>query len=179
MKTHLLSFAIVLLLPVSAQAQNSAAQVSTPVVSQPIYQSTTPIQPNGPGGVIMPQQPEADASTSTSGPANIVPPTPSGTARDQGYVDNGPTLSAWDRETLRRKDSARQQGRQSEVYARSNGVGSSLEDAAWLRGWEIKLAPLGIHPDKIKFEAARLTKEQFGRWASRQVWAVEEGLIRP
>jgi hypothetical protein len=181
MKTCLLSFAISLLLPVSAYAQQSAAQVSMPGVSdKPIYQAVTPIQPNHPGGVVAPHAPEtAPAGGPVASPSMAVPAPSAGTASEQGYVDSGPTLSAWDLETLRNKTSARQQGDKAEVFARSRGVGSSVEDAAWLRAWETKLAPLGVHPDKIKFEAARLTKEQFGRWASRQAWAVEEGLIKP
>lgn len=179
MKTKLLSFAIVLLLPVSAFAQQSAAQVSMPGVSEkPVYQSVTPIQPNTPASVVPPQQPDVSPATS-SGSATIAPVSTAGTASEQGYVEEQHTLSTWDLETLRQKESARQKGVKYEVFARSSGVGSSYEDIPWLRAWEIKLAPLGVHPDKIKFEASRLTREQFSRWASRQVWAVEEGLVKP
>lgn len=189
MKKHMLAAAVTLLLPLGAMAQQSAAQISMPNSNgQPIYQSVTPIQPTGPAPVSIPTTPDASAGllppgmvapVMQPGAAPVMAPAGGGTASEQGYVDNGPTLSEWDIETIRSKESARQRGHKAEVFARSSGVGSSSHDATWLQAWENKLLPLGVHPDKIKFESNRLTKDQFGRWASRQVWAVEEGLIKP
>lgn len=191
MKKHILAATLALSLPFGAMAQQSAAQVSMPSSNgEPIYQSVTPIQPSGPAPVAVPSTPDVTAGFLPPGvmgpvvqpalaPAPAATPAGGGTASEQGYVDTGPTLSEWDIETIRSRESARQRGHKAEVFARSSGVGSSASDAAWLRAWETKLLPLGVHPDKIKFESNRLTKDQFGRWASRQVWAVEEGLIKP
>lgn len=158
-----------------AWAQQTA-QVVPP--GQAVYQSNTPVlaQPATP-----PVAPPANASQQAGQPPAVAPISSGpGTASDQGYMgDMFSAPSAWDMETLRRRESPRQRGEQLQVASRKNGVGTQIQDNVWFSAWERRLVSIGVHPDKVKFEGRRLTKEQFAMWASRQVWAVEADLIAP
>ena len=54
----------------------------------------------------------------------------------------------------------------------SHGIAHSpnLEDRILLKRWHHELRAVGISDEKIIFEAQRLNKEDFSRWASRFVW---------
>ena len=162
----------------TASAQNAAPSVP----EQAVFQSNVPqsVAPTAPAPVVPSVMPAVPASL--PGGAGAVPAAPvvGGTARDQGYSGDltaGP--SPWEMETIRRLESPRQRGEKVEVSARSNGVATDPMQSAWFSAWTQRLVSIGVHPDKVRFEGRRLTQKEFAMWASRQVWAVEAGLIAP
>lgn len=103
-----------------------------------------------------------------------------GTAEEQGYDPAAAQqLDSWSAGSVRDLESARQKGQVQEVYARTNGVLKKQDMRLWVRSWSERLTQAGVHPEKIYFEANRLNEKEFAQWASRQVWAVEEGIVTP
>lgn len=161
----------------------SAQNATAPILDHAVYQSTAP------QGVAPPQnQAGLDGSMASIAPigspslgsgSSAIPPT-AGTARDQGYTgDMDNTPSPWEMETVRGLEGSRQKGDQVEVASRRNGVSTDPTQEEWFHAWSQKLESIGIRQDKINFEGSRLTQSEFALWASRQVWAVEAGLISP
>lgn len=68
----------------------------------------------------------------------------------------------------------RQRGEVVPVPSLSNPVAKQKEYQTWLSDWGVHLSALGLSSEKIRFESHRLSKEDFARWASRQVIAREK-----
>lgn len=163
-------------------AQDAASTMIPGIGDEPVYQPLDPIRPSAPGVPPATQQPSFFPGQPGVAPEPVIGDLPqgSGTARAQGYTgDLYRQISPWELETLNSRNHPRQAGVKTLVHSRSNGVGTQSDDQAWLASWTRKLVALGVHQDKVRFEARRLTKDEFSRWASRQVWAVEEGLLSP
>lgn len=161
----------------SVMAQNAPSVPDQAVFQSNVPQSASPAAPASTAAPVLP--PMALPAPGGIGVAPVAP-VAGGTARDQGYdgdIAVGPSL--WEMETLRRRESPRQRGEKVEVSARSNGVATDPSQAAWFGAWAQRLVSIGVHPDKVRFEGRRLTQKEFAMWASRQVWAVEAGLIAP
>jgi len=65
----------------------------------------------------------------------------------------------------------RQRGEVVRVPLLVTPLSSQKEHAQWFGDWVLHLNALGMSSVKIQFEANRLSKEDFSRWASRQVIA--------
>lgn len=81
------------------------------------------------------------------------------------------------------KQTARQQGQRIEQPL-SKGLyhSASLSDKELLRAWTYHLMNEGVPEAKILFEAKRLNKHDFERWASRFVWweeSLHPNAVRP
>lgn len=94
-----------------------------------------------------------------------------GTAYDQGYgsVDEAnATKEAL--EDYMQLHSARQEGVTVEVPTYKTHWKDSKERFIWYSNWKgILTEKVGIAPDKVDFEADRLTTSQFNDWANRQL----------
>lgn len=91
------------------------------------------------------------------------------TAAEQGFNDNSDAL-ALQREV---KDfvefnSARQRGVKTSAPGLAYPVAKEKENVAWLNNWEYVLSRAGVPAHQVKFEANRLSKEDFEKWASRR-----------
>lgn len=180
MKHLSISFLALAFVCAPAWSQQSAPRATPP--DQAVYQSPDTIPPPvppAPTSPATPANPQAVSSVGLSAPSLPGMNGP-GTASQQGYDASFlGAPSPWQMETLRRRESPRQRGERMEVASRKNGVGTDASNSAWFAAWELRLVSIGVHPDKVKFEGRRLTKDEFAMWASRQVWATEANLIAP
>lgn len=67
------------------------------------------------------------------------------------------------------KNTARQKGIVITVPTEDVGVAKDKKMNMWLLNWKGRLTDRGISAEKVDFEASRLNKEDFERWASRQI----------
>ena len=166
-------------------ASAARAQAIVAPGMQPLYQaSPVSINVGAPNTYFIPtQQPPLAAEPSPTMRVHeqqpVAPKVPDLTAAEQGYTakDQGP--SQWEQETMKQMGNSRQKGEITQATARQNGVGTQVSETKWVSAWEGRLTSLGVSPNKIHFEARRLTKTEFSFWASRQVLAVEDGLVKP
>lgn len=161
-------------------ALTNAAYASSDRNDNANYQSNTPyyVSPNG-NGIAQMQQGQSAQQIATQ-QAQQQAATQVGTAEDQGYDPNAAQqLDSWSEGALRDAQSARQKGQVQQVWAKTNGVYKKPEMRLWISSWSDRLLKAGVQPDKIYFEANRLNEQEFALWASRQVWAVEEGIVNP
>ena len=92
-----------------------------------------------------------------------------GTASEQGYVD--PSISAKQLEQIKkyeRLNSARQLGYTIQVPKPLNTVENNSKTLKnWYLNWKgLLVERVGITSEKVDFEASRLSKEEFERWAT-------------
>lgn len=117
-------------------------------------------------------QTQAQTQQKDTGPKN---------AFEQGYGSEQESLAQQEAlEEWVSLQSARQKGETVNVpvFKSSNAVGSDKRSSVWLTNWKgILVEQVGMKPEKVDFEASRLTKEEFAAWASRQVRYVEPNTI--
>lgn len=103
------------------------------------------------------------------------------TAFEQGYGSEQDALAQQEAlEEWASLQSARQKGETVNVpvFKSSNAVGHDKRSGVWLTNWKgILVEQVGVKPEKVDFEASRLTKDEFAAWASRQVRYVEPDTI--
>lgn len=74
--------------------------------------------------------------------------------------------------------SARQKGETIPVPKPLNVVAQDKKSRVWLTNWKgVLVEQVGVKPEKVDFEASRLTKAEFSAWASRQVRYVQPDAI--
>lgn len=127
------------------------------------YEAGNDFAPQGAPPAQAPQQTQSAKS------AIAEAPTKAKTAAEQGFNDNSDAL-ALQREV---KDfvefnSARQRGVKVNAPGLAFPVSKEKENAAWLNNWEYVLNKAGVPSHQVKFEANRLSKEDFEKWASRR-----------
>lgn len=92
------------------------------------------------------------------------------TAAEQGYVSTDEQAEIRERiESYGYENTARQKGITIQVPTENVGVSKNKKDKMWLFNWKGRLLDRGISAEKIDFEAGRLDKQDFERWASRQI----------
>lgn len=97
------------------------------------------------------------------------------TAAEQGYISNeDQDLMKEQLENYMYNNTARQKGYTIHVPTADDGVSKNKSDKMWLFNWKGRLLDKGISSEKIDFEAERLNKQDFERWASRQIRYVDE-----
>lgn len=153
----------------------SFAQTAQPASNTQVY-ITNPNAPNIPGLLgqrhMQEQQPEIQQPSAPSAAPAIMPPAlaqEAKTAAEQGFNSN-------DEEAQLRKEvgdfkeysSARQRGVTVSAPGLAYPVAKQKENAEWLSNWEMVLSKVGVSQSRYKFEANRLSKEDFENWASRQ-----------
>ena len=91
------------------------------------------------------------------------------TAAEQGLVDNsGAEQARRMLEDAQARSTARQRGIVVHIPTLANPVAADATSREWLHNWEFTLQALGVSKEKIRFEASRLSKNDFESWASRQ-----------
>lgn len=70
------------------------------------------------------------------------------------------------RESQKEANNARQQGVQVQVASLKNPVAKSAKNKMLIKNWEMMLKDVGVSPEKTRFEASRLDKDEFIQWAS-------------
>lgn len=70
------------------------------------------------------------------------------------------------RESQKEANNARQQGVQVSVATLSNPVAKNPKNKMLIKNWEMMLKDVGVSPEKTRFEASRLDKDEFVRWAT-------------
>ena len=102
-------------------------------------------------------------------------------AFEQGYGSEQDALAQQEAlEEWASLQSARQKGETVNVpsFKSSNAVGYDKRSSVWLTNWKgILVEQVGMKPEKVDFEASRLSKEDFAAWASRQVRYVEPNTV--
>lgn len=167
-------------------ATNIQAQQRMQTMQQQNTQANTPFDPTAQAyqdaaninqqGNTQQTQAQAQAQAQTqqkdTGPKN---------AFEQGYGSEQESLAQQEAlEEWASLQSARQKGETVNVpvFKSSNAVGSDKRSSVWLTNWKgILVEQVGMKPEKVDFEASRLTKEEFAAWASRQVRYVEPNTI--
>lgn len=92
------------------------------------------------------------------------------TAAEQGYVSSEDQAAIRERmESYGYENTARQKGITIQVPTEDVGVSKNKKDRMWLFNWKGRLLDRGISAEKIDFEAGRLDKQDFEKWASRQI----------
>lgn len=71
-------------------------------------------------------------------------------------------------EDIMARSTARQRGIVVHVPTLANPVASDPSNREWLHNWEFILSSVGVSRTKIKFEASRLSRNDFESWAYRQ-----------
>ena len=99
----------------------------------------------------------------------VAPPAEPGTAAEQGLVDPlAATRLQQLLEDAAARSSARQRGLVVPAPTLANPVATDPVAREWLMNWEFALVSLGMSRDRVRFEASRLSREDFAAWASRQ-----------
>lgn len=155
--------------------------------TMPVYQSNmTRGQATAPA--VAPGMPPSEAATAQAQlDAAGMPVAP-------GLLDTGPKTAveqgydgdALEREAAARRaaeeaanDNPRQRGERITIPSYRDTVARNPADTEWLINWKRELVAIGVHPDKVAFEAGRLPHDQFELWASRMVWALRGNDYRP
>lgn len=160
-------------------ATNIQAQQRMQTMQQQNTQANTPFDPNAQSyqdaAKINQQGANQQAETQqnqSTGPKN---------AFEQGYGSEQDALAQQEAlEEWASLQSARQKGETVNVpsFKSSNAVGNDKRSSVWLTNWKgVLVEQVGMKPEKVDFEASRLTKEEFAAWASRQVRYVEPNTI--
>lgn len=163
-------------------ATNIQAQQRMQTMQQQNTQANTPFDPTAQAyqdaaninqqGNTQQTQTQAQTQQKDTGPKN---------AFEQGYGSEQESLAQQEAlEEWVSLQSARQKGETVNVpvFKSSNAVGSDKRSSVWLTNWKgILVEQVGMKPEKVDFEASRLTKEEFAAWASRQVRYVEPNTI--
>ncbi len=163
-------------------ATNIQAQQRMQTMQQQNTQANTPFDPTAQAyqdaaninqqGNTQQTQTQAQTQQKDTGPKN---------AFEQGYGSEQESLAQQEAlEEWVSLQSARQKGVKVNlpVFKSSNAVGSDKRSSVWLTNWKgILVEQVGMKPEKVDFEASRLTKEEFAAWASRQVRYVEPNTI--
>lgn len=96
-------------------------------------------------------------------------------AAEQGFYDQNNLNNAnKDAQDYFYSNTARQKGIVVKVPSEDVGVAKDKTKQMWLINWKGRLVDRGISADKVNFEASRLNKEDFERWASRQLRYADE-----
>lgn len=91
-------------------------------------------------------------------------------AAEQGYNDvQDLERSRMEAQNYFYKNTARQKGYVVNVPTEDVGVAKDPKMKMWLFNWKGQLTDRGISAEKVEFEASRLNKADFERWASRQL----------
>lgn len=159
-------------------ATNIQAQQRMQTMQQQNTEANTPFDPNAQSyqdaAKINKQTPnqEAEKQNTATGPQN---------AFEQGYGSEQDALAQQEAlEEWASLQSARQKGETVNVpsFKSSNAVGNDKRSSVWLTNWKgVLVEQVGMKPEKVDFEASRLTKDEFAAWASRQVRYVEPNTI--
>lgn len=163
-------------------ATNIQAQQRMQTMQQQNTQANTPFDPTAQAyqdaaninqqGNTQQTQTQAQTQQKDTGPKN---------AFEQGYGSEQESLAQQEAlEEWVSLQSARQKGETVNVpvFKSSNAVGSDKRSSVWLTNWKgILVEQVGMKPEKVDFEASRLTKEEFAAWASRQVRYVKPNTI--
>lgn len=163
-------------------ATNIQAQQRMQTMQQQNTQANTPFDPTAQAyqdaaninqqGNTQQTQTQAQTQQKDTGPKN---------AFEQGYGSEQESLAQQEAlEEWISLQSARQKGETVNVpvFKSSNAVGNDKRSSVWLTNWKgILVEQVGMKPEKVDFEASRLTKEEFAAWASRQVRYVEPNTI--
>lgn len=97
------------------------------------------------------------------------------TAAEQGYGEaSNAEKSRQEASDYFYRNTARQKGIVVNVPTEDVGVAKNKNLQLWLINWKGRLTDKGISADKVDFEASRLNKEDFEKWASRQLRYAEE-----
>lgn len=91
-----------------------------------------------------------------------------GTAAEQGYVNPNKNKKQFEiLEKMERMNTPRQFGYKVEVPQLVNTVKNSKDLKMWYINWKgVLVEKVGITSEKVDFEASRLSKEDFERWAT-------------
>lgn len=91
------------------------------------------------------------------------------TAAEQGLVDHSQEEEARRMmEDIMARSTARQRGIVVHVPTLANPVSTDPASREWLHNWEFILNSVGVSKTKVRFEASRLSRDDFESWASRQ-----------
>lgn len=101
------------------------------------------------------------------------------TAYEQGFGSEQDALAQQEAlEEWANMQSARQQGETIPVPKPLNVVANDKTAKVFLINWKgVLVEQVGMKPEKVDFEAARLTKDEFSAWASRQVRYIDPNTI--
>lgn len=92
------------------------------------------------------------------------------TAAEQGYVSEEDQEAIQEgMDSYKYMNTARQKGITIQVPTSDDGVAKDKKYKMWLFNWKGRLLDQGISSQKIDFEASRLNKDDFERWASREI----------
>lgn len=162
-----------LLVAIAAPAQSQSALPTAPAaeiapgVMADYSQAAPGMMPPASPSVLAPApaSPTMPPSPPMTAPAADNP----GTAAEQGLVDpvDAQRLARLLEEAAARA-SARQRGLVIPAPTLANPVATQPSAREWLMNWEFALTELGLSADRVRFEASRLTREDFAAWASRQ-----------
>lgn len=158
------------LIAAPAMAQNQVApgvEITSPFMGgMPAPDMSTPgyVPPGMVDPMPMPMTPSPDQA-----PTQPQESGQAGTAAEQGLVDRSQEEEARRMmEDIMARSTARQRGIVVHVPTLANPVSSDPASREWLHNWEFILGAVGVSQSKVRFEASRLSRDDFESWASRQ-----------